>query len=322
MGLISKFGDNIIGVSKSLIKKGDKHSPEILVYGGMAIGAVAVFEACKATLKAEEILNEAKDDFSIIEAAAEAKPEKYDQNMQMRDKTIACAKTVGKFAKLYGKSAALFAVSAFCILKGHGILRHRYSDVVAYALGLEQSYKALYNRITDEFSPEAAERFASGIKSVEHEFTETDKDGKVKKKKKQIDLIGSSAELGPYEWIFGPDSNAWCHDNFEYNRMFFEGLWTYANDTLIQKPNNVTSVSDVFAEGHIYNCPRRLYAAGWHMPWDYYRTTCEPYIEKWDIKKVYKDYGEGPVPVLKINFKCDGYIWDEIPDDNELEMVE
>ena len=314
MGLISKFGDGIIGASKSLIKKGDEHSPDILVYGGLAIGAIACFEACKATLKAEEVLEEAKKDLETIELASETvSEEKYDKATHDRDVAITCAKTVMRFARLYGKSAALFAVSAFCILKGHGILKKRYADVVAYALGLEQSYKALFKRVSDEFSEEAAERFASGIKSVEHEFTEKDENGKDKKKKKIIDLVGGDIELGPYEWIFGPDSNAWCSDNFEYNTMFMRGLETSANDTLIQKPENVLTVAEIFAEGHVFNCPRKFFAAGYHMPWRYYRDTVAPYIS-WDIKKVYRDYGEGPVPVLKVNFNCDGYIWDQIPE--------
>lgn len=312
MGLISSIGGGIISASKRAIFEGEKHSPEILVYGGVAVGIFAAVEACKSTLKAEEVLNEAKKDFDTIKLAEENCSESYDADAKNRDLVIAYTKLAVQFLKLYGKPIALGALSIFCILKGHGILRRRHADLLAYAVGLEQSYNALFKRVSEEFSEEAAGRFASGIRPVEHEFEEVDEKGKVKKKKEIIDLITGECDLGPYEWIFGPDSNQWS-DNFDYNQMWLNGQLTNANDILIQKADGAMTVSDVFAEAHLFDCPRKFYASGWKLPYRYYIETCEPYIN-WDITKVYKDYGEGPVPVLKVNFNCDGYIWDKIPE--------
>ena len=314
MGLISVIGGGIVDASKKVIFKGEKHSPEILVYGGVALGIYSAVEACRSTLKAEEVLNEAKKDFETIKRAEETCPERYDAGAKNRDLIVAYTRLAVQFLKLYGKPIAFGALSIFCILKGHGILRRRHADLLAYAVGLERSYKALYDRVSSEFSEEAAGRFASGIRAIEKEVEETDGNGKTKKKKKMFDIIGGDDELGPYEWIFGPDSNQWT-DNFDYNLMWIKSQMTNTNDILIRRTDNIMSVSDTFAEAHLFNCPRKFYAAGWKLPWRYYMDTVVPYVQ-WDITKVYKDYndGEGPVPVLKVNFNCDGYIWDQIPE--------
>lgn len=312
MGLISSIGGGILAVSKKAIFEGEKHSPEILVYGGVALGVYSAVEACRSTLKAEEVLNEAKKDFETIKMAEETCPERYDSDAKNRDLIVAYTRLAVQFLKLYGKPLALGALSVFCILKGHGILRRRHADLLAYAVGLERSYNALFKRVSEEFSEEAAGRFASGIRSVEHEFEEVDEKGKVKKKKQIIDLITSDDELGKYEWIFGPDSNQWS-ENFDVDLMWIRSQMTNANDILIQRTNGVMTVSDIFAEAHLFKCPQKFYACGYHLPHRYYMETCEPYIN-WDITKVYKDYGGGPVPVLKVNFNCDGYIWDVIPE--------
>ena len=304
MSIFSKVGRAVIGVSKN---------PDFLVYSGIAVGIFAGVEFCKSSLKAEEIINETKKDFEVIKTAAETHPEEYDKNTEYEDTIKACIKAAVRFAKLYGKPTALAVLSIFFILKGHGILKQKYSDVVAYAVGLEQSYKTLFNRVSEEMSEDAAKKFASGIRNVEYEFEEADENGEVKKRKENINIIDEDSALGPYEWIFGPDSNAWVSDNFDLNTFFIKSQCTNANDILIQREGQAMSVSDVFAEAHIFNCPRDFYSAGWKLPKKYYTDTCEPYIY-WDVEKVYKDYGEGPVPVLKVNFNCDGFIWDKMPE--------
>ncbi len=119
-------------------------------------------------------------------------------------------------------------------------------------------------------------------------------------------LIDPDKVLGPYTYIFGPDCATWT-DNMDYNIMFLQGSQRFANDVLIKK--GYLTLSDTFQEMRMdeWLC-RDAYVTGWVLPAHYYHDTCEPYI-KFNVSRVFKDYGDGPVEVLMVTFNCDGYIW-------------
>ena len=50
-----------------------KHSPELLLIGGVVTGGIATVAACKATLKVTEILEGAKETIDVIHQTAEIK---------------------------------------------------------------------------------------------------------------------------------------------------------------------------------------------------------------------------------------------------------
>ena len=288
-----------------MILKGRKHSPEILIGTGIILGVASCVTACKATLKADEVLDDIQKDINTIKEAGEkADEETYSDKDISKDLTIAYGKGAVKFAKLYWKPTALGVAAIVCILSGHNILRKRNLALVALNAGLEAKYNTLYSRVSEEFSKEAADKFANGIRSTEIE--EVDNKGKVKKR--NIDLIDPNNKLGPYEYIIGPEHPIWTPD-LNYSLMTLRNYEKWANDQLIIRGH--LALSDLLPQIDI-NVTRDDYVTGWILPTDYYATTCARYI-KFDTMRVWeKDEGGNPIEVILLKLNCDGYIWDKI----------
>ena len=313
MSIVGKLTGAMVNAGKNAIFSAEKHSPEILVGGGVVLGVGACFGACKATLRAEELLDEMKADLDTIKEARERIDEEtYTKEDHTKDLMIAYGRGGMRFLKLYWKPVVMGAASIACILGGFGILKGRHMKLIAAYGGLKQSYDALYSRIGKEFSPEAAQRFAGGVYKTEAEINEIDKDGNVKTKKKKVDMVRED-ELGPYEFIFGPDCPAWC-DCDDYNLSYLQAQEDNANHLLITKRDRILTASEMFTEMRMDHIPKDFYVVGWKLPRGYFRDHTEKYIQ-WDIREIYKDYkdGYGPVKAYIVNLNCDGYVWDKIP---------
>ena len=172
-----------------------KHSPEIMVTAGV-IGVVAsAVMACKATTKASSIVDEMKEEMDKIHKAADMVDEEiYSEEDLKKDTSIVYIQTGIKFAKLYGPSIALGALSITSILVGHNILRKR-------NLALAAAYTVI-----DE------------------------KTGKEKVVKKTIDVVDPN-EYSDYARFFDDGCNGWSKDP-EFNLMFLKQQQSYANDLL------------------------------------------------------------------------------------------
>lgn len=291
-------------VSKA-IAKGEKHSPEILVGAGIVLGVAACVSACKATLRAEEVLDDIKKDIDTVKEASEkVDEENYSAEDQRKDLAIAYGKGAANFIKLYWKPAALGLASIAFILCGHNTLRKRNLALVALNAGLERKYNTLYSRVEKEFSKEAAKRFASGVENKEVTYT----DDKGKERKKRIDLIDPDKELSPYEYIIGPSNPMWTK-NMDYNMMWLGTAARAANDQLTVRGH--LALSDILPELGV-EVTRDDYVCGWVLPKDYYKNTCVPYIN-FDYMRVWQEDEDGnPEEVILLKLNCDGYIWDKI----------
>ena len=195
MNMFAALGLKAIQTGAKVVSTAEKNSPEILIGTGIILGVAAGVTACMATAKAEETLDEIKED---IEEAKEAPEEE-----QTKEVTKAYVKATGKMVRLYWMPMTLCELSITSILTGHNILRKRHIALAAAYGTLEKAYDGLKKRIEEEFSKEAADRFANGIKVVE----DPRDDGK--KKKGTIDLVDPDKVLGPYTYIFGPDCALW-----------------------------------------------------------------------------------------------------------------
>ena len=118
-------------VTRSLHKVGfklKKHSPEILAVVGVVGTVASVVLACKATLKVNDVIDEAKDVVEKIHEGVEqekhtADGELYTQEDANKDLAIVYVQTGWKFVKLYGPAVALGIASVGCMLASNNILR-------------------------------------------------------------------------------------------------------------------------------------------------------------------------------------------------------
>ena len=209
-----------------------KHSPEIMVTAGV-IGVVAsAVMACKATTKASSIVDEMKEEMDKIHKAADMVDEEiYSEEDLKKDTSIVYIQTGVKFAKLYGPSIALGALSITSILVGHNILRKRNLALAAAYTAIDTSFKACRGRVVERFGKELDKELRYNIKAKEVEETVIDeKTGKEKVVKKTIDVVDPN-EYSDYARFFDDGCNGWSKDP-EFNLMFLKQQQSYANDLL------------------------------------------------------------------------------------------
>lgn len=127
---------------------------------------------------------------------------------------------------------------------------------------------------------------------------------KKEEEKKEATDTNEEKTLDEYQWIYGPESCTWYGvDNYDTQRLLF-ALQT-ANELINLRDSHTLTVAEVLMDMGEKDIPKEFFVYGWRMPKDYYLTTEKPYIS-WDIKWTYKDFGDGPVNCLLVDFNCDG----------------
>lgn len=222
-----------------------KHSPEILVVAGV-IGTVAsAVMACKATTKVNDILEETKTKVNQVHEvlADESIPEeKYSQEDSKKDLAIIYVQTGMKFAKLYGPSIALGALSLTSIIASHNILRKRNIALAAAYTAVDKSFKGYRNRVVERFGEEMDKELRYNIKAKQIEETVVDENGEEKSVTKTV-VEGDPSIYSDYARCFDDGCAGWTKDS-ELNLYFLKRQQDYANERL--KAKGYLFLNDVY----------------------------------------------------------------------------
>lgn len=206
-----------------------KYSPEILVTVGIVGVIASTVMACKATTKAHEVLDKAKEKKDAIDEAAAF--ENYTENDRKKDLVLVYTQTGVDFAKLYGPSVILGTLSIGCILGAHHILRKRNLALVAAYAVLDDSFKKYRSRVVADAGEEKDLEYQYGVKEEKVETVVVDeatgKSKKVKSTKKVVDPNGVSL----YARFFDELNQNW-NPIPEYNMAFLKHQQNYFNDLL------------------------------------------------------------------------------------------
>ena len=157
-----------------------KHSPEILVVVGIVGAVTSAVMACKATTKANDILNDAKSQVDKVHKVLEDEaisPEMYSEEDSKKDLAIIYAKTGLDFVKLYGPSVLLGAVSIASILASNNILRKRNIALAAAYTAVDTGFKEYRGRLIERFGKELDKELKYNIKSETVQETVIDEKG-------------------------------------------------------------------------------------------------------------------------------------------------
>lgn len=228
---------NAIQTAKFTIGRGGiilkKYSPEILTAAGV-IGTVgSTVLACKATLKVEDILDEAKKKSNLINAVHDGEIEvdaEYTDKDYSKDLLVNRTQTAMKLIKLYGPAITLGALSITAILGGQHILRKRNVAVMAAYKLCEESFNNYRSRVKDELGEEKDRQFYYGITE------ETVKD-KVKSKDGKTKTVTTKVEKAPdhlysqYARFFDEANMNWDKSP-EQNMYFLKMVQNQMNDKL------------------------------------------------------------------------------------------
>lgn len=241
----------ITKASRSLHKVGfklKKHSPEILAVVGVAGTVTSAVMACKATLKVNDIVDEAKETIDTIHDAVEnhrhtSDGEEYTQEVAKKDLSIVYVQTGWKFVKLYGPALALGVASIGCMVGSNHILRKRNVALAAAFKAVDTSFKEYRGRLIDRFGKELDRELRFGVKAEEVEETVVDENGKETTVTKTVEVADPNVTHSIYSipWYEG---NAGYTKNAELNKVFLIQQQNYANDKL--KLNGILTLNEVY----------------------------------------------------------------------------
>lgn len=237
--------------SRTLHKVGfkfKKHSPEILAVVGVAGTIASGVLACKATLKVNDIVDEAKETIETIHDAVEnhrhtSDGEEYTEEVAKKDLAIVYVQTGVKFVKLYGPAVALGIASIGCMIGSNHILRKRNIALAAAFKAVDTSFKEYRSRLIDKFGKDLDRELRFGIKAKEVEETVVDENGKETTVKKTIEVADPNVTHSIYSipWYEG---NTGYTKNAELNKLFLIQQQNYANDKL--KLNGILTLNEVY----------------------------------------------------------------------------
>ena len=283
--------------ASTLMFKVKKHSPEILLATGVVTGVAGTVVACKATLKASDILDKHRVRMDQIKEAAETCPEEYTDKDKKKDTAMCYGKTVGEFAKLYWPAIALELISVGCVLTSYGIMKARNVALSAAYGELLKKYNDYRARVKEKYGDEEDHKICvDETKAV----VETDKDGKV------TNVDTKDILCSPYAKFFDSSCPNW-ENSPEYNYTFLINVQNKFNERLRAKGH--VFLNEVY---DVLGLPRT--AAGAVVGW-IYNGDGDNKID-FDLDNANSEatrrFVNGLENVYLLDFNVDGVIYDKI----------
>lgn len=264
-----------------------KHSPEILVVGGVVGLVTSGVMACKATTKLSTILDDSKEQIELFDKVA-ANPEMVNEEYTVedaeKDKKIVKVQTAVKVAKLYAPAIAIGVVSIGAIFASNNIMRKRNVALGAAYATVDQAFKDYRNRVVDRFGEELDKELRYNLKTKEVKETVEDENGKKKTVKKNIKYMDSPMP-SEFAVIYDDGCAGWTKDP-EDNKFFLIQQQRYANERL--KRRGYLSLNEVYellgfpstkagqVVGWLYDCKDPNYKGDDFVDFGLYNVDYEP----------------------------------------------
>ena len=264
-----------------------KHSPEILVVGGVVGLVTSGVMACKATTKLSAILDDSKEQIELFDKVAanpEMVKEEYTVEDAEKDKKIVKVQTAVKVAKLYAPSIAVGVVSIGAIFASNNIMRKRNVALGAAYATVDRAFKDYRNRVVDRFGEELDKELRYNLKTKEVKETVEDENGKKKTVKRNIKYMDSPTP-SEFAVIYDDGCAGWTKDP-EDNKFFLIQQQRYANERL--KRRGYLSLNEVYellgfpstkagqVVGWLYDCKDPNYKGDDFVDFGLYNVDYEP----------------------------------------------
>ena len=212
-----------------------KHSPEILVAAGIGTGIVAAIVACKQTIKANDIVAEARKSLQNIEdvkeLAAKNEVEYTEENEQEDRKTIGMQVAVG-MVKTYALPVGLGILSITCILAGHHILKKRNVALAAAYSALSTDFMNYRKRVVNKYGKDVDFMLKNGLeKQIVANQVIDPETGEVKETKEEV-LTYEGDKLSQYARVFDEVGSTQWTPSADHNRAFLLMEQNYFNERI------------------------------------------------------------------------------------------
>lgn len=212
-----------------------KHSPEILVAAGIGTGIVATIVACKQTIKANDIVAEARKSLQNIEdvkeLAANNEVGYTEENEQEDRKTIGMQVAVG-MVKTYALPVGLGVLSITCILAGHHILKKRNVALAAAYSALSTDFMNYRKRVVNKYGKDVDFMLKNGLeKQIVANQVIDPETGEVKETKEEV-LTYEGDKLSQYARVFDEVGSTQWTPSADHNRAFLLMEQNYFNERI------------------------------------------------------------------------------------------
>lgn len=305
---ISTSAAKFAGKAEFTIKK---NSPEILLGAGIVGFVGTVVLACRATCRADEVLEFHRrkiKDINDAKEIADADPEgemSYDVEIYRQDKAIRYLKTTGSLAKLYAPTVAVGALSLACILTSRNIMQKRYLGVVAAYNGLSAAFEEYRKRVRDEYGEGLDKHFRYG--TTYEELPVYDENGKKTKEKEQVEKTETGMVMQTDDSCrFFDSSNPNWDKNPAFSMMWLRGQQNILNDILHTRGH--VFLNEVYDALGFPHTPQGA-VLGWI---DGEGDNCIDFGLYDPNKESVRRFVNGVDNVIMLEFNHDGVIWDKI----------
>lgn len=223
-----------------------KHSPTVLFGVGVAGVIATAVLASRATLKMDEVLREAEDMRSKIEAAkafsdnTEAgqkiygkdfvSGEIYTEQDEINDAKLLKIKTALKIAKLYAPAAVCGVLTIASLTGSHVIISRRNVGLTAAYAALDKGFREYRSRVVNELGVDKDQEFRYGV--IEKQIAVDTDSGTDVKTVRVLDLDSMNKSGSMYSRFFD-ELNSENYDRRPgYNQLFLSAQEKYANNLL------------------------------------------------------------------------------------------
>ena len=305
---VSTSAARFAGKAEFTIKK---NSPEILLGAGIVGFVGTVVLACRATCRADEVLEFHRrkiKDINDAKEIADADPEgemSYDVEIYRQDKAIRYLKTTGSLAKLYAPTVAVGTLSLACILTSRNIMQKRYLGVVAAYNGLSAAFEEYRKRVRDEYGEDLDKHFRYG--TTYDELPVYDENGKKTKEKEKVEKTETEMVVPNDDTCrFFDSSNPNWDKNPTFSMMWLRGQQNILNDILHTRGH--VFLNEVYDALGFPHTPQGA-VLGWI---DGEGDNCIDFGLYDPNKESVRRFVNGVDNVIMLEFNHDGVIWDKI----------
>lgn len=274
-----------------------KNSPKIMFAVGIAGVVGTAVLAARATLKLNDILDEAEQD---LETAKTLQSVKYSEEDRQRDIVLIYLKTGGKIAKLYAPAAIVGALTIAALTGAHVELNRRNTALMAAYAALDKGFRQYRQRVINALGKDRDDEFRYGHQ--EGEIVEETKNGPVVKTIKRVGIDGASI----YARFFDEGSPNWNKQS-AYNVAFLKCQQDIANDILTAR--GYIFLNEIYTMLGIKNTPEGQ-IVGWVK-----KGKGDGYVSFGCFDQDnpgFRDFVNGWTDAVLLDFNVDGPMWEQI----------
>jgi len=202
--------------------KVDQNKPEIMLVAGLVGVIGATILACRATLKAKDVMEEHNKKLEEIQENLNEE-EKIELPVEAKkDIRKVYLKTSLKLAKTYAPAIAVETAAFALLIKSNSVQRDRLAGLTAAYITVDQAFKKYRQAVIEELGEEKDLEFKTGLKRQKFDAIVEDEEGKEKLKKEEGLVIPNGAYVSEYAKFFDescPDFTKSPENNLHFLRL-------------------------------------------------------------------------------------------------------